>query len=158
MYLYEMSEATRELYELLTNEEIDEQTYNDTLEAIGVDEKLESYCKIIRQSEADAESLKTEISRLKDKKIKAENAVMRMKSAILCFLDSAGKNKADAGVFKVSKRRSQAVNIYDEALIPEEYFIQQKPELSKTKIKEAIAAGQTVEGAKIVENYSVVIK
>ena len=153
-----MSEAARELYELLSSGEIDEQTYNDTLEAIGADEKLESYCKIIRQSEADAESLKVEIDRLKDKKLKAENAVTRMKSAILYFLDSAGKNKADAGVFKVSKRRSQAVKVYDETLVPKEYFVQKKPELSKTKIKEAITAGETVQGAEMVENYSVIIK
>lgn len=40
MTLYELTAQASELYELLQNEEIDEQTFTDTLEAIGTEEKL----------------------------------------------------------------------------------------------------------------------
>lgn len=50
--LYELTEVSRQLIELFENEEIDEQTLQDTLEAIGVEGKLEDYCKVIRQLEA----------------------------------------------------------------------------------------------------------
>lgn len=45
--LFEMTQQANTLYELLQNEEIDEQIFNDTLEAMGTEEKIESYCQII---------------------------------------------------------------------------------------------------------------
>ena len=62
--IYELTEQANALYNLLQAEEIDEQTYNDTLEAMGAGEKVESYCKVIKQLQSDAEMYKTEIDRL----------------------------------------------------------------------------------------------
>lgn len=158
MYLYDLSTAARQLYGMLSDGEIDEQTFHDTLEAIGTDERLESCCKIIRQSEADLAGIKKEILSLQKKKQSAENSIERMKSAVLDFLDSAGLLKAKAGVFSVSKRTSKAVSVLDEDIIPEEFWEAQKPKLSKTKIKDAINAGLSVPGAEIVTNVNIVIK
>ena len=72
MNLYEMTQAANELYELLTSGEIDEQTFADTLEAMGTEEKLENYCKVIRQLEYDAEMLKAEKERIDKKKKNVE--------------------------------------------------------------------------------------
>ena len=38
MTLYEMTEAQKQLYELMTSGEIDEEVYADTLEGIGIAE------------------------------------------------------------------------------------------------------------------------
>ena len=61
--LYEMSLAAQNLLDLLTDEEIDEQTFNDTLEAMGAAEKVENTCKAIGCLTADAEMFKKEIER-----------------------------------------------------------------------------------------------
>ena len=83
MTLYEMTTAANALYEMLCNNEIDAQTITDTLEAMGAEEKLESYCKVIRQLEADAEALKAEKARIADKQKTVENSVARMKIMML---------------------------------------------------------------------------
>lgn len=158
MTIYEMTNAARELYEMLSNDEIDEQTLQDTLEALGAEDKLESYCKIIKQYEADTVNIKEEIQRLQNRKQTSENAIIRMKQAIQMYLDSIGTNKAKAGTFSVSKRFTKAVSIIDETAIPCQYWEEQKPKLSKTKIKEDINRGIEVNGAVIVENQSIVIK
>lgn len=67
MTLYEMTGAVAELYELLQNGDIDEQVYADTLEAIGAEEKLESYCKIWTQLETDAANYAEEIRRMNER-------------------------------------------------------------------------------------------
>ncbi len=158
MTIYEMTNAARELYEMLSNDEIDEQTLQDTLEALGTEDKLESYCKIIKQYEADTVNIKEEIQRLQNRKQTAENAIIRMKQAIQMYLDSIGASKAKAGIFSVSKRFTKAVSILDETVIPCQYWEEQKPKLSKAKIKEDINRGIEVNGAVIVENLSIMIK
>ena len=63
MNLYEMSDQARTLYQLLEEDEIDENIYFDTLESIGANEKLESYIYVQKQFEANLQSLKKEKER-----------------------------------------------------------------------------------------------
>ena len=84
MTLYEMTAAGKQLLEMLEVGEIDEQTFADTLESIGADEKVDTYCEIIAQRKADAEALKGEIERLAAKKKAAENDVDRMRQVRCC--------------------------------------------------------------------------
>ena len=158
MYLYEMTVATKQLYELLENEEIDEQTIADTLEAMGVEEKLEGYCKVIRQLEADAEMLKAEKERI-DKKIKvSENAVNRMKKAVIEYMKASGSTKSTAGTFTVALSTSKATKIVDESLIPKKYFIKQEPKIDKKAILEMLKSGAKVKGCELQINEGVRIK
>lgn len=68
MTLYEMTANAIYLYDLLSNGDIDEQTVNDSLEGMDVAGKLEDYCKVIRQFEADAAAYKAEKDRSKQLK------------------------------------------------------------------------------------------
>lgn len=155
MTLYEMTGAAAELYELLQNGDIDEQVYADTLEAIGAEEKLESYCKIWTQLETDAANYAEEIRRMTERKKTLENNIERMKEAVGTFLRATGQDKAKAGTFTVSFGKSKAVNVYDETKIPERFLKPQPPKIDKIAIKDAINAGEIVEGAEIVVNEGV---
>ena len=158
MYLYEMTVATKQLYELLANEEIDEQTIADTLEAMGVEEKLEGYCQVIRQYEADKDMLKAEKERI-DKKIKVcENSVNRMKKAVIEFMKASGSTKSTAGTFTVALSTSKATKIVDESLIPKKYFIKQEPKIDKKAILEMLKSGAKVKGCELQINEGVRIK
>ena len=158
MYLYEMTVATKQLYELLENEEIDEQTIADTLEAMGVEEKLEGYCQVIRQYEADKDMLKAEKERI-DKKIKvSENAVNRMKKAVIEYMKASGSTKSTAGTFTVALSTSKATKIVDESLIPKKYFINQEPKIDKKAILEMLKSGAKVKGCELQINEGVRIK
>jgi hypothetical protein len=158
MNLYEMTVTANELYELLTSGEIDEQTFKDTLEAMGTEEKLESYCKVIRQLEADAEVLKAEKTRIADKQKTAENSIARMKLAVSEFLKAKGVQKEEAGIFKVALSASKAVEITDPTAIPEEYIKPAKVEFDKSAIRKVLMSGKIIPGTELKINEGVQIK
>ena len=158
MNLFEMTVAANELYELLTSGEIDEQTFEDTLQAMGAEEKLESYCKVIRQLEADADMLKAEKDRIEKKKKTVENSIDRMKKAVADFMNAQGTKKATAGTFTVALSTSKAVNVLDESKVPKKYFIKQEPKLDKKTIRELLMQGEKVKGCELQINEGVRIK
>ena len=158
MTLFQMTTAAKALYEYLQNDEIDEQTYNDTLEAIGLEDKLEAYCQVIRQYEAEADMFKAEIDRLQARKKTAENNIDRMKKTITDYLISMGKDKDKAGTFSVRLNTSKAVNITDEVMIPDEYKIPQEPKINRKAIRDALKAGEEISGAELITNTGVVIR
>ena len=158
MNLYEMTVAANQLYDLLTSGEIDEQTFNDTLQAMGTEEKLESYCKVIRQLEADAEMLKAEKERIENKKKTVDNSIGRMKKAVIEFMKASGSTKSTAGTFTVALSTSKATKIVDESLIPKKYFIKQEPKIDKKAILEMLKSGAKVKGCELQINEGVRIK
>jgi CxxC motif-containing protein len=143
---------------MLQAEEIDEQTFNDTLEGMGADEKIESYCKVIKQFTNDVEMFKGEIDRLTARKRTAEKAVERMKNALLVYLQFTGQDKVKAGTFSVSTATTQAVSITDEQAIPCKYLVEQPPKIDKAGIKDALKAGEVISGAELITNKGVRIR
>ena len=156
--LYEMTTQASELYELLQNEEIDEQTFLDTLESIGTEEKVEGYCQVLKELQADFDKFKAESDRLAARMKTAKNGIDRMKDSLLSFLKASGQSKVKAGTFTVSIGTSKATNILDENLIPAEFKIPQPDKVDKTAIKKAIESGTAVSGAEVVINESVRIR
>lgn len=156
--LYQMTAQASELYELLQNEEIDEQVFLDTLDAIGTEEKIEGYCQVIKELQGDFEKYKTEADRLMARMKTAKNNIDRMKDSLLAFLKATGQSKVKAGTFVVSIGTSKQTNILDEALIPTEYKIPQPDKIDKTAIKKAIESGEVVSGAEIIINEGVRIR
>ncbi len=156
--LYEMTSQAKELYDLLQGEEIDEQTYLDTLEAIGAEEKVENYCKVLKELQADFDKFKAETDRLATRMKTTNNGIDRMKDSLLSFLKGSGQEKVKAGTFTVSIGVSKQTNIIDERLIPAEFRTPQPDKLDKTAIKKAIESGINVLGAEIITNESVRIR
>lgn len=158
MNLFEMTAAAHQLYDLLTSGEIDEQTFTDTLQAMGTAEKLESYCKVIRQLEYDAEMFKAEKDRIEKKKKAVENSIDRMKKAVADFMNAQGTKKTAAGTFTVALSTSKAVNILDERKIPVRFLVEQAPKIDKSAIRAELMAGAEIEGCELQINEGVRIK
>lgn len=157
MTLYEMSDTARALLSMLEDGDIDEQTFADTLESIGADEKVDSYCAIIRQEQAEAEKIAAEIKRMTAKKQTCENAVERMKAALMEFVSATG-GKAKTTLFSVSVRSTQSADILDENAIPAEYREPQPDKIRRADILKALKAGATVEGAALKSTDSITIR
>lgn len=155
--LYELTQQANELYGLLQTEDIDEQTFNDTLEAMGTEDKVQNYCRIITQLQADSDMFAAEIKRLTERKKTADNSADRMKKALLAYMQASGQAKTKAGTFAVAVSNSQAVNILDESAIPTD-FITLEPKIEKAKIKEQLKQGLEVPGAELVTNTGVRIR
>ena len=156
--LYEMTQQATELYEMLQAEEIDEQTFSDTLEAMGAGEKIEGYCQVIKQLQADADMFKAEAERIAARKKTAENSIERMKTALLTYLQQTGQAKVKAGTFSVSLAQTKKVNITDETKLPPEYLIEQPAKIDKAGIKKALQEGAEINGAELVLNDGVRIR
>ena len=159
MTLYEMTDAARNLKALLDADEIDDQAFADTLEAIGTEQKIDSYCQIIREYEAEIEARKAIIERMKVLNAGAESSIALMKKALDAFMRASGQSKAKTTMFTVSYRRSESIDVYDETAIPEQYMtIKVTKSPDKTAIKAYIKGGGTVSGAKLTEKMNLQIK
>lgn len=156
--LYELTGLAAGLMAMLEAGEIDEQTVQDTLDAMMVPEKLEDCCKMLRQLQADAEDYNRERKFYAKKKQRAENAAKRTRNSLAAYMAVMQKKKQQAGVFELQSRTSKSVDIYNQAELPEAYMKPQPPTVDKKSIREALQAGQEVAGAALIEPPSCVIK
>ena len=159
MTLYEMTEAQKQLYEFMTSGEIDEEVYADTLEGIGIAEKIEGYCVVENELAGDLQKIESEIERLNEKKKSIENNIKRLNLRLGDCLYSMNTTKYSAGTYTVYRRETQQVIIDDSEKIPAEFMKTRVSETpNKTLIKESIKAGKEIAGAHVQTNQSITIK
>lgn len=156
--LYELAASEQALIELFESDAIDEQALNDTIEGLDIGGKLEDYCMVIRQLEADQKAYKEEADFFTVKAKRAENGVKSMKARILSYMLMTNKEKAQAGLFKISTRESKAAAIINESQIPERFLTPQPPKIDKAGIRAELLKGETVEGAALQVNKTINIK
>ena len=90
--------------------------------------KAENYAKFVKNEEADAKALATEIARLQEKKRVAENAVKRTKEYLLMAMEVAGATEIQTSIGKWRiQKNPPSVNVVDASKIPERFLIQQEP-------------------------------
>lgn len=150
--LYEVTGNILALQEML-EESVDDQCLLDTMEAVQgeYEIKLESYCKVIKNLEADAEALKNEAKRLTDKRKVLENNVDRLKKAMFESMKATGTDKVKGQIFSVAIQRNGgklpvvvADNV-DLSKLPDELVkVVKSPDLDS--IREWLETGNAVEG------------
>lgn len=160
MSLYEINGAIAQLAEMLTEGDIDQQTYEDTVSSLGAVSEIEELVKAIRNKEAEAEMFKAEKDRLAERQKSAEAACERMKAILTDYMKVSNSKSVDAGLFKVTLGQTQSVDLLyeDTEFYPEEYLIEQKPKLDKRKMLAALKAGDTIDGAALHTTEYVKIK
>lgn len=162
--LYELTEDYMNLLALAEDPDIDEQAFTDTLEGIegALEDKAEGYAKVIRTLEGDAAACDAESKRLRNKKQTIENNIRRMKAALQYAMQATGKTKFKTALFSFGIQKNPAAVVIDEGYlenIPDRFLIPQDPQIDKKAIKEAIKAGEDLEGlAHLSETYSLRIR
>jgi len=127
------------------------------LTQIELSVKAGNYVSFIKKLENEAEFLKeTYQAKIQSEIKKREALAERLRDALLQAVQRFGDIQTDR-LFKVTTRKSEAVEIIDESLVPNE-FKTFKPVISKTDIKKAIKSGIKVEGAELKENINLMIK
>ena len=149
--LYELTNDYMNLLELAEDPDIDEQAFMDTLEGIegALEDKAEGYAKVIRTLEGDAAACDAESKRLRNKKQTIENNIKRMKAALQCAMQITGKTKFKTSLFSFGIQKNPAAVVIDEEHlenIPDRFLIPQDPQIDKRAIKEALKAGEDLEG------------
>lgn len=151
MTLYELTNDYMNLLELAEDPDIDEQAFMDTLEGIegALEDKAEGYAKVIRTLEGDAAACDAEAKRLRAKKQTIDNNIKRMKAALQYAMQATGKTKFKTALFSFGIQKNPAAVVIDEGYIeniPDRFLIPQDPQIDKKAIKEALKAGEDLEG------------
>lgn len=152
MKLYELTEQYEELYNMLYDEEIDEQTIFDTAEGLEgeIEEKADNYAKIIFSMKADAEAIKREESRLYAKRVALENRAQHLKDMLQANLEFIGKTKFKTELFSFSVQKNgglQPLTITENLdEIPGKYLIPQPPKVNTDAVRKLLE-GKEVEWA-----------
>ena len=154
--LYELTGQFLDIYNL----ELDEETKLDTLESIDwnsdYEEKVENYIKVIKNIESDVEARKAEIKRLTELNRADEKKKDHLKETLSTSMQLTGHERVDTPLFKVSFRKSQAVEV-DELVLPESYKVATwKPD--KKRLKEDLKNGLEIVGASLVERKNLSIR
>ena len=108
--------------------------------------KAEAYGATISEYDAQAEACAQEIKRLQAFKKTCENVSKRMKERISDAMMTFDKDKVTAGTFRFSFRKSTAVVVENEELIPEEYFRTERT-ICRKELMDALKAGEVIAGA-----------
>ena len=153
MRLYEIDNKILECVDVETGEIFDEERF----EALNLerDAKVENICLWIKNLKAEAEALKAEKDAFAARQKAAENKMESLKRYISGYLQGTPFESARV---KVSFRRSEAVEIMEGAIIPDEYLRFKEPEVNKTELKKALKSGLTIPGCSVIENHNIQIK
>lgn len=122
-------------------------------------EKAISYGYIIKQYDANADLIEREIMRLQNLQKQQAARGELFKSRLSDAMQQFGVEKIDGQTIKLSFRKSQAVLVTDESLLPEDAFkmIPAKREISKTQLKDLLKAGP-IPGAEMETRQSLQVK
>lgn len=158
MTLYEINEQIQKAIELGFDPDTGEILDASALEQLQIDrdEKVENICLYIKDLKAEAVALDNEKKALEARKAAAEKKSDSLSRYLQSML--AGE-KFKTARCAVSYRKTQAVNIVDESLLPNEYLrFKTTSAPDKTAIKDAIKAGKDVPGATLEDRQSMTIK
>jgi len=167
MNLYQITQEFLELASMI--EDAGGEVNDAILEELAISRdnfshKAEGYARLILKWDSEIEAAAAEVKRIQALKKAKENSVARLKETLLFALQAFGQEDAKSGIkrydtalFKLSTRRSQAVEITDEASLPDDCFVI-KREVSKTAIKKLLEEGLELDGAGMKENVSLQIK
>lgn len=157
MKLYEITGDLLTLQEML-EDSVEDQVLTDTLEAVQgeYEVKLESYCKIIRNLEAERDAHKTEAKRHSDKATTLDNNIDRLKKAMFDSMKATKTDKVKGTLFTVAIQKNggkipviTAPDATTDKLPDELVIYTEKPNLDA--IREALEAGKTVDGFSLGE-------
>lgn len=119
--------------------------------------KATNYGLVMLNNEADINAIDAEIKRLQALKAPLESTNKKLKEAISNAMLTYGLEKVESATLKLSFRKSEAVEVFDESKLNQKYF-NYKPTVDKTAIKADLKAGVEVDGARIVTNQNLQIK
>jgi hypothetical protein len=160
MNLYEITNEAQYLAALLETEEL---TLELEAELLINQEQLQTkainYAKVISNYQGESEQIDAEIKRLKAMKDSRDKKVTWLTESLKKAMMVSGIEKIDSPLFKLSLRRSEAVEVEVPEALPIDWQVKKVTiTADKVGIKKAIKEGYSITGARLVENFSLQIK
>ena len=162
--LYNLAAEYRTQLETLADLDLPEETVRDTLESLGgeLEAKAQSVVGFTRHLETLAASIKAAEAEMAARRKTIENRVDHMKKYVLDCMQNNGIQKIECPYFVMSiAKNPPAVDVFDEAMIPADYFVEQPPpppRLDKKLVMQAMKDGFDVPGCRISQGVRLSIK
>ena len=153
MNLYEIENEILNCVDMETGEIVD----IEKLESLQMerDQKIENIGCWIKNLLADAKALKEEKDALAARQKIAENKAASLKKYLSRYLNG---EKFKSAKLSISYRKSDSVNIAEDATVPEEYLKYSDPAPDKVGLKAALKSGKEYPGITLVSTQSIQIK
>lgn len=153
MTLYDIDQRIADLIDPETGEITD----FSALDALQMErsEKVGQIARAYRNALAEAAAIGAEVDRLTQR----EKAASKRADSLKSYLEYAlnGETYKDNTV-TVYYRKTTAVVVAEDAVLPEEYLRYSKPAVNKTALGEALRGGTVIPGASIETHVSMIIK
>jgi hypothetical protein len=160
MNLYQITQEAQYLAALLETEEL---TPELEAELLINQEQLQSkginYAKVIANYQSESDAIDAEIKRLKAMKDSRDKKVTWLTESLKKAMLVSGIEKIESPLFKISLRRSEAVEVEIPEALPVDWQVKKVTiTADKVAIKKAIKEGYSITGARLVENFNLQIK
>jgi len=160
MKLYQITQEAQYLAALLETEEL---TPELEAELLINQEQLQTkginYAKVIANYQSESDQIDAEIKRLKAMKESRDKKVTWLTESLKKAMLVSGIEKIESPLFKISLRRSEAVEVEIPEALPVDWQVKKVTiTADKVAIKKAIKEGYSITGARLVENFSLSIK
>jgi hypothetical protein len=121
--------------------------------------KARGYGFIIKDIEHECDVIDSEIDRLKAMKTARVNTAERLKQRVSDAMQLFDVDEIKTPTLKLNFRKSESVDVLDLSLLDKRFIVTKVSESADKKaIKEAIKAGESVQGATISTNLNLQIK
>ena len=162
--LYNLASEYRAQLETLADLDLPEEVVQDTLESLGgeLEIKTQSVIGFTRHLEKLAESIKSAEAEMAQRRKIIEARVERMKHYVLDAMLNNNIQKIECPYFVVGVAKNPpSVDVFDEATIPQDYFVEQPappPRLDKKLVMKAMKDGFEVPGCRLNQSVRLSIK
>lgn len=157
--IIETEKLLDQCYDLETGEinEAEEKELNEIKERL-IAEGAENLCKLRANLNAEFDGLYAEKKRLDDALKRKGKQIERLEQSIIWIYQHQTEEKLKAGTFTISTRKSTKC-VLDDDFADDRYIIKKEvsqPDLAA--IKEALKAGEVINGASLVINQNLTVK
>lgn len=161
--LFVITNEYRESAEKLADLDLDAQTVADTLEGLAgeFESKAESVAHVIRNLESMADAIKAYEAQQAERRKTFEARAERLREYLANCMQGIGREKLETPSVSLSFRKSSAVVVDDQSLIPPAFMRQPEPlppSPDKKALGDALKAGQEVPGARLEHRKNLQIK
>lgn len=151
--LYEINQQILECIDLETGEILEGSKYNEL--QLAKEEKLENIALYYKNMLSEAEALKAEKNAFAEREKQARAKAESLKK----LLDNElGGNKFETTRVKISYRKSTAVAVDEDKLPAKWTNVVETRTPDKNRIKEALKAGESIDGAMLIETNNIQVK
>jgi hypothetical protein len=130
-----------------------------TINQDQLEQKARGYGFVVKQMESDVSIIDAEIKRLGELKKARLRTIERLETTVSNAMQLYQINRLETPTLKISFRKSESVEIDNEAEIPAKFLsVKTTYTIDKAMIKDAIKKGEVVIGARLQINQNIQIK